>query len=187
MNLLGGGRALSSPEPSTSSLTSLGKGDGSILSLLAVVAALFCRSRLPVLNSFSCGLKVHDLVYALVKFYQCFTFILLEFIPEWSIGSHPGDCCHHHPILLRVMYRRQFIIEALDVSLQRFIWSLLDVSKALKGVAYLRASWNWRINMTDNCPQEVMVSGSTWRIHFLAIPNSVIAKHLQRASNVTCK
>ena len=61
----------------------------------------------------------------------------------------------------------------------------LILARWLRGVMYLQVPWIWCINMDDSCPQETTVSNSTYRIHFLIVPDSVTGKHLQRASVVT--
>ena len=81
-----------------------------ILSLLGIIIVLLSGSWLPRLNGFSSGLVAHDLVYAPVELRQRLTLVFLEFIPK---KSYHGDCCHHHPILLGIMYCRQLVIEAL--------------------------------------------------------------------------
>ena len=77
-------------------------------------------------------------------------------------------------------------------SLKHFIYALsisfgpcLMLERRLRGVMYLRAPWNWCINIDDNCSQEMKIFDSIWKIHFLVVPDSMTAKHLQRAKVVT--
>ena len=101
-----------------------------ILLLLAIIIVLLSGSYFPRLNGFSSCLEVHDLVRALVELCQRLALIFLEFIPKRGVKSYPRDCYHHHPILLRLVYCRQLIVETLNICLQCVIWSLLNAIKA---------------------------------------------------------
>ena len=89
----------------------------SILLLFATVIVFLSGSWLPRLNGFLSDLEEYDLVHAPIEFCQRLILVILEFIPKRSVRSYPRDCCHHHLVLLRVVYCCQLVVEMLDICL----------------------------------------------------------------------
>ena len=107
--------AVSDLEPWASCLFSLEMGDDLHSSASCHYRCSSLRKLAFCLNGFLSGLEAHDLVCTPVEFRQSLALVFLEFIPERGVRSYPGDYCHHHPILLWVMYCCQLIVETFDV------------------------------------------------------------------------
>ena len=79
--------------------------------------------------NFTSGLQAHDLVSEPVKFLQHLALVFLELILKGCLRSYSKYCCHHHSILMEVMYRGQFFIEKLYICLKRLVGSLLNAGQ----------------------------------------------------------
>ena len=76
-------------------------------------------------------------------------------------------------------------LKCLTYALRVSFGSHLMLAKRLNEVAYFLAPWNWRINNSESCVQEVTVLGLICRNHFLVVAVKVTAKLLHHARDET--